>query len=154
MPNYPDRRPEDEHEASARVHSPEIELNIFLEAHCLEEYGPYISIEDTFDGGPSYRIESDEGQQNYWASVWLTPYNPKLYWIATGGTINEKGEKKEFTEYYFDTRYNALLYVLEQFRDSGFAPPCEWTEWKESRSGAEERQCLLCPKVETRILEI
>ena len=75
MPNYPDRRPSNEHEANARAKSPELELNILLEAHGLEEYGPYISIEDA-DEGPSYRIESDDDQENYAASVWLTPYNP------------------------------------------------------------------------------
>ena len=74
MPNYPDRTPRDEHEANARAMSPEIELNILLESHRLEEYGPYISIEDT--DSPSYRIESDDEQQSYVASVWLTPYNP------------------------------------------------------------------------------
>ena len=152
MPNYPDRRPRDEHEASARAQSPAIELNILLEVHCLEEYGPYISIEDA-DGGPSYRIESGDHQQNYSASVWLTPYNPKLYWIATGWTTNEKGEKKEFNEYYFDTRHNALLYALKEFRDNGFAPHCEWTDWNDTRSGVEERECLLCPKVEVRVVE-
>ncbi len=153
MPNYPDRGPRDEHEANARAKSPEIELNIFLEVHCLEEYGPFISIEDA-DEGPSYRIESGDDQQNYTASVWLTPYNPKLYWIATGWTTNEKREKVEFNEYYFDTRHNALLYVLKQFRDNGFAPHCEWTEWKDTGKGIEERECLLCPKVEVRVLEV
>ena len=153
MPNYPDREPRDEHEASARAESPAIELNILLEFHRLEEYGPYISIEDA-DEGPSYRIESDDGQQNYWGSVWLTPYDPKLYWIATGRTTNERGEETEsFHKHPFDTRQNALLYILEKFRDNGFAPHCEWTEWKDTGNGVEERECLLCPKVEVRYLE-
>ena len=153
MPPYPDRRPKHEYEANARAESPDIELNILLEFHHLEEYGPYISIEDADDGGPSYRIESDDDQQNYSASVWLTPYNPKLYWIATGWTTNEKGEKEEFNKQYFDTRQNALLYILKEFRDSGFAPRCEWSEWTNTAGGVQERECLLCPKVEVRNLE-
>ncbi len=72
MPNYPDRRPSDEHEAKARAESPVVELNILLDFHGLQEYHP------------NYRIESDDEQQSYAASVWLTPYNPKLYWIASG----------------------------------------------------------------------
>ncbi len=152
MPNYPHRAPKDQHEANSRSRSPEIELNILLEVHHLEEYGPYISIEDS-DEGPCYRIESDDNQQSYVASVWLTPFNPELYWIATGWTTNEKGEKGEFNEYNFDTRQNALLYVIKKFRDNGFAPQCEWTEWNDTGRGAEERECLLCPKVEVRYLE-
>ena len=80
MPNYPDRTPRDEHEANVRAMSPVFELNVLLESHRLEEYGPYISIEDA--ESPSYRIESDDEQQSYVASVWLNPYNPKLYWIG------------------------------------------------------------------------
>ncbi len=152
MPNYPHRTPRDEHEANARAKSPDIELNILLEVHCLEEYGPYISIEDA-DEGPSYRIESDDDQQDYSASVWLTPYNPKLYWIVSGWTTNEQGEKEKFHEDHFDTRQNALLYILEKFRDNGFVPHCEWTEWTNTVRGMEERECLLCPKVEVRDLE-
>ena len=152
MLNYPDRTPSDEHEAKARATSPEVELNILLEVHCLEEYGPYIRIEDA-DEGPSYRVESDDDQQNYSASVWLTPYNPKLYWIATGWTTDEQGKKEEFERHYFDTRQNALLYILEKFRDNGFAPHCEWTEWTNTREGVQERECILCPKVEVRYLE-
>ena len=152
MSNYPDRRPSDEHEAKARAESPVVELNILLDFHGLQEYHPYISIDDA--DFPSYRIESDDEQQSYAASVWLTPYNPKLYWIATGWTTDEKGEKEEFNRYYFDTRHNALLYVLGEFRDHGFVPHCEWTEWKDTGKGAEERECLLCPKVEVRDLEI
>ena len=152
MPNYPDRRPSDEHEANARAKSPDIELNILLEVHCLEEYGPYISIKDA-DEGPSYRIESDDDQQNYSASVWLTPYNPKLYWIATVWTTNEQGEKSDFHKDHFDSRQNALLYVLEGFRNNGFIPHCEWTEWKNTGRGVEERECLLCPKLEVRDLD-
>ena len=151
MPNYPDRTPTDEHEANARAKSPDIELNILLEVHCLEEYGPYISIEDA--ESPSYSIESDDEQQSYVATVWLNPYNPKLYWIVTGWTTNEQGEKAEFHKYYFDTRQRALLYILEKFRDNGFAPHCEWTEWTNTREGVEERECLLCHKVEVRYLE-
>lgn len=110
----------DEQEANARAHSPEVELNILLEYHRLEEYSPYISIEDA--ESPSYRIESDDEQQSFVATVWLTPYNPKLYWIVSGWTTNEHGEKAEFHKDSFDTRQNALLYVLEKFRDNGFAP--------------------------------
>ncbi len=151
MPNYPDRTPKDEHEANARANSPEIELNILLEVHGLEEYSPYISIGDS-DEGPSYRIESDDYPQSYAASVWLTPYDPKLYWIASvwGAAL---GEKAPFHEPNFDTRQNALLYILEKFRDNGFVPHCEWTEWKTTGEGVEERECLLCPKVEVRNLE-
>ena len=93
MPNYPDRTPRDVHEANARARSPEVELNVFLEFHRLEEYGPYISIED--EEFPSYRIESDDEQKSYAAGVGLTPYNPGLYWIASGWAINEQGEKTE-----------------------------------------------------------
>ena len=145
MPNYPDREPRDEREANARAKSPGVELNILLDVHGLEEYGPYISIED--EEYPAYRVASDDDEQSYSASVWLTPYNPRLYWIATGWTTNDRGEKEEFTKYYFDTRHNALLYILEKFRDNGFTPHCEWTEWK-TGIGVEERECLLCPKVE------
>ena len=152
MPNYPDRTPSDEHEAEARATSPEVELNILLEFHQLEEYGPYISIEDA-DEGPSYRIESDDDQQNYSASVWLPQVYPKTYWIASGWTTNEQGEKAEFHRYPFDTRQNALLYILEKFRYNGFAPHCEWTEWTNTGGGVQERECLLCPKVEVRNLE-
>ena len=152
MPKYPDRRPSDEHEANARATSPDVELNILLEFHQLEEYGPYISIEDS--ESPSYHIESDDEQQSYAASVSLTPFNPKLYWIASGWTTNEQGEKAEFHRDHFDTRQNALLYVLEKFRDNKFAPHCEWTEWMNKREGVEERECLLCPKVEVRVLEV
>ena len=152
MPNYPNRRPRDEHEANARAKSPEIELDILLEFHHLEEYGPYISIEDA--ESPSYRIESDDEQQSYVASVWLTPYNPKLYWIASGWTTNEQGEKAQFHKHYSDTRQNALLYILEEFRDNGFNPHCEWTEWTKKREGVEERECRLCPKVEVRVLKV
>ena len=152
MPNYPDRRPSDEHEANARATSPEVELNILLEFHHVEEYGPYISIVDA--ESPSYRIESDDEQQSYTASVWLTPYNPKLYWIVSGWTTNEQGVKAEFHKHYFDTRQNALLYILEKFRDNGFSPYCEWTEWTNASKGVEERECLLCPKVEVRDLKI
>ena len=94
MPNYPDRRPSDEREAKARAESPVVELNILLDFHGLQEYHPYISIEDA--EFPNYRIESDDEQQSYVGSVWLTPYNPKLYWIASGWTTNEQGEKAEF----------------------------------------------------------
>ena len=152
MPNYPDRRPSDEHEAKARAESPVVELNILLDFHGLQAYHPYISIEDA--EFPNYRIESGDEQQSYAASVWLTPYNPKLYWIASGWTTNEQGEKAEFHRDYFDTRQNALLYILEKFRDNGFAPHCEWTEWTNTREGVEERECLLCPKVEVRYLEV
>ena len=152
MPNYPDRRPSDEHEAKARAESPVVELNILLDFHGLQEYHPYISIDDA--EFPNYRIESDDEQQSYAASVWLTPYNPKLYWIASGWTTNEQGEKAEFHRDYFDTRQNALLYILEKFRDNGFTPHCEWTEWTNTGKGVEERECLLCPKVEVRDLEI
>ena len=152
MPNYPDRRPSDEREANARATSPEVELNILLEFHRLEEYGPYISIEDA--ESPSYRIESDDEQQSYAAGVWLTPYNPKLYWIVSGWATNEKGEKVEFHKDYFDTRQNALLYALKTFRDRGLSPHCEWTDWTDTGKGVEERECLLCPKVEVRDLEI
>ena len=152
MPNYPNRTPSDEHEANARARSPEVELNVLLAFHRLEEYSPYISIEDA--ESPSYRIECDDGQQSYMASVWLTPYNPKMFWIVSGWTINEKGEKAEFHKYYFDTRQNALLYVLEKFRDNGFAPHCEWTEWTNTDKGVEERECLLCPKAEVRDLAL
>ena len=151
MSNFPDRRPSDEHEAKARAESPVIELNILLDFHGLQEYHPYISIED--EECPNYRIGTDDEQQSYAASVWLTPYDPKLYWIASGWTTNEQGEKAEFHRYYFDTRQNALLYILEKFRDNGFTPHCEWTEWNNSREGVEERECLLCPKVEVRYLE-
>ena len=99
-------------------------------------------------------IESDDEQQSYAASVWLTPYNPKLYWIVSGWTTNEQGEKAEFHKDYFDTRQNAVLYILERFRDNGFSPHCEWTEWTNTGKGVEERECLLCPKVEVRDLEI
>ena len=152
MPNYPDRTPRDEHEANARAMSPEVELNVLLEFHCLEEYGPYISIEDV--ESPSYRILSDDEQQSYVASVWLTPYNPKLYWIVSGWTTNEQGEKAKFHEDSFDSRQHALLYILEKFRDNGFAPHCEWTEWTNTGKGVGERKCLLCPKVEVRVLEV
>ena len=152
MPNYPDRTPKDEHEANARARSPAIELNILLEVHGLEEYGPYISIEDA-DEGPSYSIESDDYPQSYAATVWLTPYDPKLYWIAKGWTTNEQGEEVRFGKHRFDTRQNALLYILEKFRDNGFAPHCEWTEWKNTGGGVQERECRLCPKVEVRNLE-
>ena len=148
MPNYPDRRPKDEHEANARSKSPEIELNILLEVHGLEEYGPYISIED--EDLPGYHVGSGDKQQSYEATVWLTPYNPKLYWIATGWTTNDQREKVEFHKHYFDTRQNALLYILEKFRENGFAPHCEWTEWKDKGNGAEERECRLCPEAEVR----
>ena len=151
MPNYPDRTPDDEHEAKARAKSPIIELNILLDFHGLQEYHPYITIEDA--EFPSYRIESDDEQESYVANVWLTPYNPKLYWIASGWTTNEQGEKVEFNRYDFDTRQNALLHILEKFRDSGFAPHCEWTEWTDTRNGGKERECLLCPKVEVRYHE-
>ena len=151
MPNYPDRRPSDEREAKARAESPVVELNILLDFHGLQEYHPYISIEDA--EFPNYRIESDDEQQSYVGSVWLTPYSPKLYWIASGWTTNEQGEKAEFHRDYFDTRQNALLYMLEKFRDNGFAPHYEWTEWTNTREGVEERECLLCPKVEVRYLE-
>ena len=152
MPNYPDRTPRDEHEGNAKAMSPEVELNVLLEFHRLEEYGPYISIEDV--ESPTYRIVSDDGQQSYVASVWLTPYNPRLYWVVSGWTTNEQGEKAEFHEDSFDTRQHALLYILEKFRDNGFAPHCEWTEWTNTRKGVEERECLLCPKVEVRVLEV
>ncbi len=150
MPNYPDRTPSDEHEANARATSPAVELDILLEFHHLEEYGPYISIEDA-GVGPSYQIKSDDDQQNYSASVWLTPYDPKLYWIAS--VRGTKEEKPVLHKYPFDTRQNALLYILERFRDSGFAPHCEWTEWTNTGEGVQERECLLCPKVEVRNLE-
>ena len=153
MPNYPDRTPIGEHEANARAESPDIELNILLEVHCLEEYGPYISIEDA--ESPSYHIESDDEQESYVATVLLSSYNPKLYWIATGWTTNEKGENEEFHRYYFDTRQHALLYILEKFRNNGFSPGCEWTEWTTNADrGIEERECLLCPKVEVRDLDV
>lgn len=152
MPNYPDRRPSDEHEANARANSPVVELNILLDFHGLQEYHPYIRIED--EEFPNYQIESDDEQQSYAASVWLTPFNPKLYWIALGWTTNDQGDKEEFHRYYFDTRQNALLYILEKFRDNGFAPHCEWTEWMNTREGVEERECLLCPKVEVRYIEV
>ena len=45
MPNYPDRRPSDEHDVKARAESPVVELNILLDFHGLQEYHPYISIE-------------------------------------------------------------------------------------------------------------
>lgn len=151
MPNYPDRTLVDEHEANSRAKSPEVELNILLEFHGLEEYGPYISIEDA--ESPSYHIESDDENQSFAASVWLTPYNPKLYWIASGWTINEQGEKGEFQEYHFDTRQHALLYILQKFREVGFAPRCEWTKWTSTNTGVEKRECTLCPKAEVRVLE-
>ena len=151
MPNYPDRTPRDEHEAHARARSPEIELSILLEFHGLEEYGPYISIEDA-DDGPSYRIESDDDQQNYMGSAWLPQVYPRTYWRATiwGSAL---GEKAPFHEINFDTRQNALLYIIEKLKGYGFVPHCEWTEWKTTGEGVEERECLLCPKVEVRYLE-
>ena len=76
---------------------------------------------------------------------------PKLYWIVSGWTTNEQGEKAEFDKHYFDTRQHALLYILEKFRDNGFSPHCEWTEWTNRGKGVEERECLLCPKVEVRV---
>ena len=152
MPNYPDRRPSDKHEAKARAESPVVELNILLDFHGLQEYHPYISIEDA--EFPNYRIESDDEQQSYAASVWLTPYNPELYWIVSGWTTNEHGEKEEFHKDCFDTRQTALIYILEKFRDNGFSPDCEWTEWINTGRGVEKRECLLCPKEEVRVLEI
>ncbi len=153
MPNYPDRTPSDENEANGRAKSPGIELNVLLEAHDLEEYGPYISIEDAEYEGPSYRIESDDDQQHYSGSVWLPKLYPKTYWIASGWTTNEQGETAYFHEYQIDTRQNALLYILKKFRDNGFVPHCEWTEWTNRSEGVEERECLLCPKVEVRSIE-
>ena len=151
MPNYPDRSPSTEEEAKARAESPAIELELFLEFHGLEEYGPYISIEDA-DEGPSYHIESDDDQENYMGSVWLPQVYTKTYWRATvwGSAL---GEKAPFHKPDFDTRQNALLYILEKLRDNGFAPHCEWTEWKNTSEGVEERECLLCPKVEIRYPE-
>ncbi len=152
MPNYPDRTPSDEDEAKARAESPIVELNILLDFHGLQEYHPYITIEDA--EFPNYRIESDDEQQSYSASVWLTPYNPELYWIASGWTTDEQGEKVDFHRYGFDTRQSALLYILGKFRGHGFAPRCEWTEWTNTREDMQERECLLCPKVEVRVLEV
>ena len=151
MPNYPDRRPKNEDEVKARARSTEIELNILLAVHGLEEYSPYISIDD--EEHPSYHIESGDKQQSYAASVWLTPFQPWLYWIATGWTTNEQGEKTDFQKYNFDTRQNALLFILKKFQENGFAPRCEWTQWKDNGNGGEERECRLCPKVEVRYLE-
>ena len=102
---------------------------------------------------PPTRFKSDDDQQNYSASVWLPPYFQEPYWIASGWTTNEQEEKAEFHRNSFDTRQNALLYILERFRDSGFAPHCEWTEWTNTGGGVQERECLLCPKVEVRNLE-
>ncbi len=151
---FPDREPRNEDEAKARAKSPDIEVNILLEFHGMEEYGPYIRIEDGYDG-PSYRIESDGDHPKYMASVWLSPVYPKTYWIATVTvpTTNAQGETATFHEHPFDTRHNALLYVLKQLRDNGFAPHCEWTEWKDTGNGVQERECLLCPKMEVRHLE-
>ena len=152
MPNYPDRSPSNEHEAKARAKSPETELYLLLKFHRLEEYDPYIRIEDDDDFGHSYRIEGDDDQQHYAGSVWLSPIY-QMYWIASGRTTNEQGKTAEFHEPNFDTRQNALLYILKKFRDNGFVPHCEWAEWKNTREGEEERICLLCPKVEVRYLE-
>ena len=152
MPNYPDRTPRNEDQAKARAGAPAFELDLFLEFHGLEEYGPYISIEDD-DEGHSYRIESDDYPQSYAGSVWLSPIYPRLYWIATGRTTNEQGETAPFHKNPFDTRQNALLYILKKFRDNGFVPHCEWTEWTNTGPGVEERECLLCPKVEIRYPE-
>ena len=149
---FPDREPRDEHEAKARAKSPDIEVNILLEIHGMEEYGPYISIED--DEGPSYQIKSDDYPHSYMASVWLSPVYPNTYWIATVTVpTNEQGKTATFHEHPFDTRHNALLYVLKQLRDNGFVPHCEWTEWKDTGNGVQERECLLCPKMEIRHLE-
>ena len=83
--------PRDEHEANARAKSPEVELSVLLEFHRLEEYGPYISIEDV--ESPSYQIESDDEQQRYAASVWLTPYNPKTVLDSFG--LDDKRSRRK-----------------------------------------------------------
>ena len=150
MANYPDRTPRGEYEVNARAKSPEIELNVLLDFHGLEEYHPYISIWD--EGLPNYRIESDDEQQSYAASVWLSEVYPG-HWIVDGWTTSEGGEQEKFHKYPFDTRQNGLLYVLEVFRNHGFAPRCRWTEWRNTSEGVEERECLLCPKVEVRYLD-
>ena len=76
------------------------------------------------------------------------------WWQAGVRPNQHHTEKTKLHKDSFDTRQHALLYILNKFRDSGFSPHCEWTEWTNTGKGVEERKCLLCPKVEVRVLEV